>query len=116
MDKRSSWGHWLMSTCLRVPSEKFQQYQRDTFTMDSEGTRINCTPPPHQPPIMLPPAQRQATYQPQPQLRQQDFVSMSYPDTQPLSQTQGWIPQAPQAQQVIFAVCCIVCIICNFHF
>ncbi|XP_041355768.1 uncharacterized protein LOC121373293 [Gigantopelta aegis] len=31
MDERVSWRHWLMSTCLRVPSEHFQQYQRDTF-------------------------------------------------------------------------------------
>ena len=31
VDERVAWGQWLMSTCLRVSSAYFQQYQRDIF-------------------------------------------------------------------------------------
>ncbi|KAJ8048800.1 hypothetical protein HOLleu_01265 [Holothuria leucospilota] len=115
MDERTSWGHWLMSTCQRIPSEHFQQYQRDTFeaTMRWIPKEPAAPPQPLPTPVMLPPAQRQATQptyqplntysmpqQPQQQQQQQSQGFASYSDVQRPSQVLDWMPQAPQAQPV----------------
>ncbi|XP_078585467.1 uncharacterized protein LOC144867428 [Branchiostoma floridae x Branchiostoma japonicum] len=63
VDERVAWGQWLMSSCLRIPSEHFQQYQRDTFEATLRWLpREPVTPArPLLGPTALPPPQRYNT-------------------------------------------------------
>ncbi|CAH1266736.1 Hypp3550 [Branchiostoma lanceolatum] len=95
VDERVAWGQWLMSTCLRVPSAHFQQYQRDTFeaTLRWIPREPTVQGRPLSGPSSLPPPQILASTQHTPQ---PTAAFVQHEGDQP-QHVLGWMPPAPQA-------------------